>query len=204
MKFLVLFLFCFSFLFAEENSRILNLSVSPAEAEIYIENQSKDFSENPDFISPAKIIVPKKKEKILITVFKKDFKDSSLLVSIPKIPESHLMVILQEETNQEKLDEQKTYLNKRFQKKVAKKMMFASILPLGIALTSGIFSLYSEKQMDDIQKDLKKHKIYTERTKKLENDFETEKEDAKKYRTLRNVFTGIGVGILGFSLYLYF
>ncbi len=217
--------------FLADTTRNIQISVWPAESEIYVhavpnfetngissndnailsENQASefcknnlpvDFSQKGNYVSPALIPLSPNQQSICVTIFKKDFQDTTLNIIIPKITHSHLMVLLKEETNINRLETQERFLRERKYQSFGKKMMWGSSIPFALALTSFGMYCYEIHRATEIKRDLKKHVIYTEKTKRLENQFQDKRENAKTYKYV--TFGSLVAGALLLSVGIYF
>lgn len=204
MKRAFIWILIFSSLLWAEEKRVLHLSAWPPHSEVYVENVPADFSNRPDYTTPADISIPLGEETILVTLFQKDFRDTTIEVSIPKIPKSHLMVILQEESDAERLYYQEEALKKRTRKNIGSKIMLGSLLPFALSLASLALNAYEKEEADSIRKDLKDHHIESEATSKAKKDWNAHKRRAKNYRWASLGCAGAGVSFLAVGLYLRF
>lgn len=186
-----------------QGNRTLHIGAYPAQTEIYVEG-NRDFSNAADYITPAEIPVNIEESSVQLTFFKPGFKDSTINISIPKLDESYLMVILQEETDNEVLERQEQIQKKRTQKNIAKYFMFSSLIPYGVSIFSFVMNANANDKANDIKKDLKNHKIRTEQTERLINDLSDERTKAENYKKATFWSAGIGTAILAIGLYLRF
>lgn len=189
--------------FAQEK-RILHVSAYPSNSEIYVGYERPDFTENGDYVSPAALPIDKESNSVRITLFKPGFRDSTIDVTVPKLDESYLMVILQEETKNYVLDEQENAIAKRSQKSVGNWMILGSLVPFAGAAVTAALNAKANTDANDIKKRLSKHLIESENTAALKSDLSDTKKDAKNYRTATFWLAGAGAAVLAIGLYLRF
>lgn len=197
----VLLITAFAF---SEGERILHVSAHPANSEIYVTESYPDFSKKAEYISPAAIPVDYEAPSIRITLFKPGFRDSTIEVSIPRLDESYLMVMLQEETRDHVLEEQEKAMTKRTHRVASNWILLGSLIPYGFAVTSAILNKNANDNAEDIRKKLSNHKIESEKTRQLESDFRDERRSARNYRKATLWGAGVGTAILALGLYLRF
>ncbi len=204
MKLLGTLFFICTTLAIAQGGRILHVSAWPTGTEIYVGEDIPNFTNAPDYTTPASIPVSDKNEFVRITLFKSGFRDSTIDVTVPNLDSSYLMVILQEEHRSHALERQDAVLTKRSQKKVGNWMTLSSIIPYGIAVATFILNANANSNAEDIKKDLSKHKIESEKTASLKHDLKEERHDAENYRKATLWSAGIGTAILAVGLYLRF
>lgn len=203
MKLLAI-LFFFSISIFAKDFKTLHVSAWPANTEIYAEKLTPDYSTKADYTTPAAIQIPLNQNKISLTFFQPLFRDSTIEVTIPDLEDSYLMVILDKESNPDKIYFQEQNLKKRTKRSVGKGMMFSSIIPFGIASFTLIKNYLEYKEANDIREELKHHKIYTSKTESLKQDFNQHKNKSENYKTATYWFSGIGVALLSIGFYLHF
>lgn len=201
---ILFFLLFLSLCLHAEGTKTLHVSAWPGNTEIYLETSKPDISKSPDFITPAKITLPKDQETVLLSFFQPLFKDSTISVKVPSVPDSYLMVILDKESDPGEIYFQEKKLGKRKQRSVGKGMMFGSILPFGIAGFTLLKNYLEYQEAEDIRDKLKSHKIHSQKTESLKQDFEEHGDKSKNYKKATYWFTGAGIALLGIGFYLHF
>lgn len=119
--------------FADESApreRYLHVSTNPSGADLYVGDAHPNFSKNPDYRIPAFIPVPLDKDQILITLFRPDFRDTSINVTLSQKDTSFLIVALAPAFDETFLQEQQADLNHRSRRNLGHRLMIASIVPL--------------------------------------------------------------------------
>ena len=106
--------------------RYLHVSTNPSGADLYVGNAHPDFSRNPDYRIPAFVSVPLDKDQVLITLFRPDFRDTSINVTLSQKATSFLIVALAPAFDETFLQEQQADLNHRSRRNLGHRLMIAS------------------------------------------------------------------------------
>lgn len=200
---LALLLFLTAVLHATEE-RILHVSAWPPNSEVYVGEGRPDYSNEPDYVTPASVKIPRADTSVRITLFKQNFNDTTLDVSLPKLDEAHIMVIMNEEADPEIVEQQERAIARRTHKKIGTAMMFASIIPFGVAAFTAVKNELANRDADDLKDELSKHKIESEETSRLKEKLGDKRKAARTYRNATFGCLGAGVAILGVGFYIRF
>ena len=83
-------------------------------------------------------------------------------------------------------------------------MMFGSILPFGIAGFTLLKNHLENREAEKIEEKLNEHKIFSEKTKSLKQDFKKHQDKSKNYQTTTYWLSSVGLALLGIGFYLQF
>lgn len=184
--------------------RLLHVSAWPPNSEVYVGEEQPDYSNEPDYVTPASVKVPRADSSVRITLFKQNFNDTTIEVKLPKLDEAHLMVIMNEETDPEIVARQERALARRTHKKIGAAMMLASIVPFGVAAVTAVKNELANSDAEDLKKELSKHKIESEETSRLKEKLGDRRKAARTYRNATFGCLGAGAAILGVGFYIWF
>ena len=179
-KVIPILLFTFSaFCFADESApreRYLHVSTNPSGADLYVGDAHPDFSAAPDYRIPAFVPVPLDKDQILITLFRPDFKDTSINVTLSPKDTSFLIVALAPAFDETLLQEQQADLNHRSRRSLGHRLMIASLVPLAASAIAAGVTAYEIDKANDIKKDIENTVITSG------DNYRQDKKDFKEYR----------------------
>ena len=139
-KFILPALFAICSLHAE-GMRYLQISTTPHEVDIYLQDRDVDFSSTPDFESSSFIPIPDGENSIMATLFRNGYKDTTLSITLSSRDTSYLRVTLTPTYDEATLSRQQSILNHRLRKKIGHIFIASSTLPL---LASGIFAIATQ------------------------------------------------------------
>ena len=175
----VLLLLLLGFCLADESStreRYLHVSTNPSGADLYVGDAHPDFSDAPDYRIPAFIPVPPDKDQILITLFRPDFKDTSINVTLSPKDTSFLIVALAPAFDETLLQEQQADLNHRSSRSLGHRLMIASLVPSAASAVAAGVAAYEIDKADDIKKDIENTVITSG------DNYRQDKKNFKEYR----------------------
>lgn len=156
--------------------RYLHVSTNPSGADLYVGNAHPDFSYEPDYHIPALVSIPLDQDQVLISLFRPDFKDTSISVTLSPKDTSFLIVALSPAFDEKFLQEQQADLRHRSRRSLGHHLMIASMVPLvagGIA--SGI-TAYEISKANDCKRSIENTVITSG------DNYQQEKKDFKEYR----------------------
>lgn len=173
-------------------TKYLHISTIPGNADIYVGNTVPDYGSKPDYTSPAFIAVEPGEDQVLVAIFKPEFVDTLIQVSLSAKDTSYLIVSLKQSYDSDQIDFQQKLVSKRAKRSVGKGLMIASVIPFAIAATSSALTLYEISKAEDAKKILKNSAIASgEKYEKAEKDFADRTSTAK---TTRKAAIGTAIG----------
>lgn len=165
--------------FADESApreRYLHISTNPSGADLYVGNAHPNFSKNPDYRIPAFVPVPLDKDQILITLFRPDFRDTSINVTLSQKDTSFLIVALAPAFDETFLQEQQADLNHRSRRNLGHRLMIASIVPLAASAIAAGGTAYEINKANDCKRNIENTVITSG------DNYQQDKKDFKEYR----------------------
>jgi hypothetical protein len=204
----LLLLLLVSSVFAEDKAtreRYLHVSTNPFGSDAYVNTRSPDFSKEPDYRLPAFIPVAPGDSLVRITLFKPEFKDTTLKVTLSDKDTSYLIVSLQPAFSENLLEEQQQQLNKRGHRSLGKRLMLASAVPL---LASGIaagIAAYEIHKAEDCKKVIENSSFTDSKNfKQNQKDFKDYRDNAKTAKKAAITTLVAGGLILSVGVFLSF
>lgn len=195
----VLSLLLVNFAFAQ---KVLHVSTIPSKADIYVQEQHPDHTQDPDYVSPAFIALNEdqaSEKEILISLFHPEFTDTTIRVKLSDKDTSYLIVSQRSTLDEDVLSEQKSDLSKRQRKKFGRSLMYSSVIPFAISAVAGIVSQYEISKAEDCKTTLEKSAIAeTKHYRQTEQDFKDYRNKAKTSRSV--MYTGLTIGASLFTL----
>ena len=194
--------------FADDNSpreRYLHVSTNPSGADLYVGDTHPDFSTEPDYHTPAFVSVPLDKDQILFTLFRKEFKDTSINVTLSPKDTSFLIVALQPIFKENLLQEQQEQLDQRSKKSLGRRLMITSLVPLVIGgIASGI-TAYEISKANHCKSNIENSLITTgKQYQQNKKDFKEYRENARAAKTASIISLIAGGAIFSIGLILSF
>lgn len=165
--------------FADESApreRYLHISTNPSGADLYVGDAHPNFSKNPDYRIPAFVPVPLDKDQILITLFRPDFRDTSINVTLSQKDTSFLIVGLAPAFDETFLQEQQADLNHRSRRNLGHRLMIASIVPLVASAIAAGVTAYEINKTNDCKRNIENTVITSG------DNYQQDKKDFKEYR----------------------
>lgn len=185
--------------------RYLHVSTNPSGADLYVENAHPDFSRNPDYRIPAFVSVPLDKDQVLITLFRPDFRDTSINVTLSQKDTSFLIVALAPAFDETFLQEQQADLNHRSRRNLGHRLMIASIVPLAASAIAAGVAAYEIGKANDSKKSIENTVITSgDNYRQEQKDFEEYRDNAKTAKKTALVSLVAGGIILSVGLFLSF
>ena len=116
------------------------------------------------------------KDQILITLFRPDFKDTSISVTLSPKDTSFLIVALSPAFDETLLQEQQADLRHRSRRSLGQRLMIASLVPLAASAVAAGVTAYEINKANDCKKDIKNTVITSG------DNYQQDKKDFKEYR----------------------
>lgn len=185
--------------------RYLHVSTNPSGADLYVENAHPDFSRNPDYRIPAFVSVPLDKDQVLITLFRPDFRDTSINVTLSQKDTSFLIVALAPAFDETFLQEQQADLNHRSRRNLGHRLMIASIVPLAASAIAAGVAAYEIGKANDSKKSIENTVITSgDNYRQEQKNFEEYRDNAKTAKKTALVSLVAGGIVLSVGLFLSF
>ena len=185
--------------------RYLHVSTNPSGADLYVGNAHPDFSRNPDYRIPAFVSVPLDKDQVLITLFRPDFRDTSINVTLSQKDTSFLIVALAPAFDETFLQEQQADLNHRSRRNLGHRLMIASIVPLAASAIAAGVAAYEIGKANDSKKSIENTVITSgDNYRQEQKNFEEYRDNAKTAKKTALVSLVAGGIILSVGLFLSF
>lgn len=171
----IIFSICLAgaFLWAEEpevSSKYLHISTNPSGGDVYLGEIHPDFASQPDYILPSFIEVPAGESHILVTLFRPDFRDTTINVRLSEKDTSYLRVAYTPIEDEELLNDREGILAHRSRRAFGHRLIIASAVPL---IASGISALIATYEIDKAN----------DKKKSIENSFiQNKKQIANKVK----------------------
>ncbi len=189
----------------DSRERYLHVSTNPSGADLYVGNAHPDFSRNPDYRIPAFVSVPLDKDQVLITLFRPDFRDTSINVTLSQKDTSFLIVALVPAFDETFLQEQQADLNHRSRRNLGHRLMIASIVPLAASAIAAGVAAYEICKANDSKKSIENTVITSgDNYRQEQKDFEEYRDNAKTAKKTALVSLVAGGIILSVGLFLSF
>ncbi len=207
MNRIILFLLAWIALAAgQEPQKVLHVSTIPGNADIYLNELNPDKANNPPHTSPAYIPITGENAQnndILISLFRPEFRDTTIHVTLSAKDTSFLIVSLKPTYDDILLDEQQRILAKRSRRNVGHVLMYSSIAPFVAGAASCLYTLYEIQRAEDTKSAIEKTVIGDEESfNKKKSDFNDYRDNAKvgKTVTLTGLVAGASLLAIGFAL----
>ena len=189
----------------DSRERYLDVSTNPSGADLYVGNAHPDFSRNPDYRIPAFVSVPLDKDQVLITLFRPDFRDTSINVTLSQKDTSFLIVALAPAFDETFLQEQQADLNHRSRRNLGHRLMIASIVPLAASAIAAGVAAYEIGKANDSKKSIENTVITSgDNYRQEQKNFEEYRDNAKTAKKTALVSLVAGSIVLSVGLFLSF
>ena len=188
-----------------QQNRYLHISTNPSGTDAYVNSKFPDFSKAPDYRLPAFIPVAPGDSSVRVTLFKPEFKDTTLKVTLSDRDTSYLIVAMQPAFSETLLKEQQDQLNQRSRKSLGMRLIKTSVVPLlasGVAAGVAAYEIHKAKDC----KRILDNSVFTNGKKYKQNqkDFREYRDNAKTARTLSITSLVAGGVILSVGVFLSF
>lgn len=173
-------------------TKYLHVSTIPAKADIFVGNNAPDYSKFPDYTSPDFIPVENGESQVLLAIFRPDFTDTLINVTLSAKDTSYLIVSLRPSYDEHLSKKQQKIISKRNHRSLGKKIMLSSILPFMATAVSSAVTLYEVNKAENAKKILKSSHIATgQHYDDAKQDFKDARSTAK---TAKKVAIGTAIG----------
>ena len=183
-KVLLIFLFFSASLFAEDSIQF-QLSSFPPHADIYLGSRPSSFVQRPLYSTPATIRLPLDSTQVLVTLFKKDYADTTIDIKLSpnEKGEAFITIMLKQELNEKILEQQKKDLFRRAKKDYGKKVLLGTI-PASVATIINVLILqYHIRQAEEISQEIEETIIrQNDHFNSLKDEFRHHKHHAENFK----------------------
>lgn len=209
LKFLTyLLLATTSLTFGEESKRVLHISTIPSYADVYVGKVKPNHAKEPDYQAPAYIDVSSDisdNGRVLISLFKPEFKDTTIKVILSHKDTSFLIVNLTPVYEEQIINEQNAELSRRARKNFGKKMMISSAIPFVAGGIASLITLYEIDQANQAKDVVDRMTIATDDNFKQANSkFKEHRDNAKQARKATYIGAIAGAALFSVGLILSF
>ena len=137
-------------------TKYLHISTNPSHADVYVNNTKPNHSKTPDYKLPGFIPVPAGEPNIIVSLFRPEYADTTINVTLSQKDTSFLIVALRPTYDDKLTDKQYSEIAHRSRRKVGHRLLFTSIVPFiasGIAAGVAYYNIEQAKsKKDDIDK----------------------------------------------------
>ena len=137
-------------------TKYLHISTNPSHADVYVNNVKPNHSKTPDYKLPGFIPVPAGEPNIIVSLFRPEYADTTINVTLSQKDTSFLIVALRPTYDAEKTEKQYSEVAHRSRRKIGHKLLFTSIVPFvvsGIAASVAYYNIdRANSKKDDIEK----------------------------------------------------
>ncbi|MCQ2105781.1 MAG: hypothetical protein MJZ26_08325 [Fibrobacter sp.] len=195
-----------AFCLAEEPKRVLHVSTIPGKTDIYLGNIHPDHSDLPNYRSPSFIEISDndlENGRVLISLFKPEFRDTSIYVALSPKDTSYLIVSMTPVYESSVIEDQNRELSKRSRRSFGHKIMLSSIIPFVVSGAAGLITFYEIDQANKAKKNIEETVVSSgDKLKQTQSDFRDYKDNAKlaKKTAIAGAITGLAMLSIGFVL----
>lgn len=180
---------------AEPVTKYLHISTNPSYADAYVNNTAPNHAKEPDYKLPGFIPVPAGEPNIIVSLFRPEYADTTINVTLSKKDTSFLIVSLRPTHDEKITDRQYGELAHRSRKKVGHNLLIASIAPFVVSGVAAAVSYYNieraNDKKDDIDKALIRDSEYYQKTYDKFSDYRDNARKAKKLMNMSLILGGI-------------
>lgn len=212
-RILILLLFWVCSVFCQEpqktvTQKYLHISTIPSNADVYINELKPDHTKKPSAASSTFIPIDEKDiqdNQILVSLFKADFNDTTIRVTLSGKDTSYLIVSMRPNYNEELKKEQEKILKKRYNKSFGRKMIFGSFIPLAVSAISGIITYNEIDKANTVKKNMEQNLLGNDEDfSQAQKKFEAHRDKAETAHTVMNVGVSLGLSLLAVGIILSF
>lgn len=200
---LILALACLAF-----SQKVLHVSTIPSGADIYVGEIHPDHADMPQQESPAVVVINDRNTedgKILISLFRPEFHDTTLRVTLSDKDTSYLIVSMRPTYDDQLRDEQQRILGKRSRRVLGHRLMWSSIISFAVSAISGALTVYYIDKADESKETIEKSIIKnTPKYKDAKSDFKRYHDSGKVSRAVLGTSLAVGAGLLATGFILSF
>lgn len=185
--------------------KYLHVLTNPFTADIYVNDNKPDFASNPDYVSPAFIKVPGSTPTVQITLFQRDYADTTINVTLSQKDTSYLIVALRQSSDPDLTEMQDKELAHRSRRNLGHHLLIASSVPfIASAISAYVTHKYIESANDEkthVQNSLiRSGDKYEQHVKNYRND----RDNARTAKKVGAVTLGTGLALMTVGIILSF
>lgn len=199
------FLLLCALLFAQaqgQSGRTLHVATWPGHAEVFVESPPQP-GRGPAPLTPYALPLPADSDYVRLYFFKPGYVDTALDVRLPKGSQSHLLVHLHPQSDEEMLEAQQRFLFTRSRHRLGLRLLWSSLLPLAYAGGAALGAQYYYHEANGPADHMRQSTLYDPKAYQEAQDEYEDRVDAAD-RCLRQArwatLAALGVAALGIVL----
>lgn len=140
---------------AVATTKYLHISTNPSHADVYINNIKPKHYKEPDYKMPGFIPVPAGESSIMVSIFRPEYADTTINVTLSQKDTSFLIVALRPHYDDKKTDDQYSDIARRGRRKIGHRLLIASIVPFTVSGIAAAVAHYNIGRAEDKKDELK-------------------------------------------------
>ncbi|MBR6317720.1 MAG: hypothetical protein IKR75_04775 [Fibrobacter sp.] len=141
---------------AVASTKYLHISTNPSHVDVYVNNIKPKHYKEPDYKMPGFIPVPAGESSIMVSIFRPEYADTTINVTLSQKDTSFLIVALRPNYDDKKTDEQYSDIARRGRRKIGHRLLIASIVPFTVSGIAAAIAHYNIEQADKKKDKFKK------------------------------------------------
>lgn len=189
----------------KRGDKYLHISTNPHTADIYVNRKNADYASIPDYKSPDFIPVANTDSIVRISLFQKEYADTTLDVKLSEKDTSFVIIALRQSYDEKLINEQNKMLAHRSRRAFGHKMLFASIFPLMASAASALITQYYINEANNDKDYIEKSFIQSDKSyRNKKESFDDNKSKARTAKAVGGTTLGIGLTLLTVGVVLSF
>lgn len=189
----------------EKNQKYLHILTNPFTTDIYVNDSKPDIASNPDYVSPAFIKVPGSTPTVQISLFQREYADTTINVTLSPKDTSYLIVALRQHNDPEITASQDKKLTHRSRRNFGHKLLIGSCVPF---IASAVSAYITQKYIESAE-DEKKHVQNSlirsgERYEQHVKDYRDDRSNARTAKKVGAITLGTGLTLMTIGIILSF
>ena len=167
--------------------KYLHISTNPSHADVYINTAKPSHASSPDYTLPGFIPVPAGESSILVSIFRPEYADTAIQVTLSQKDTSFLIVALRPNLDESVTEKQYGELAHRSRRKVGHRLLIASIVPFVASGIAAAVSYYNIERANSKKDDIDDALFYDGNAYKQSfDDFKNYRDNARKAKNVMN------------------
>ena len=167
--------------------KYLHISTNPSHADVYINTAKPSHASSPDYTLPGFIPVPAGESSILVSIFRPEYADTAIQVTLSQKDTSFLIVALRPNLDESVTEKQYGELAHRSRRKVGHRLLIASIVPFVASGIAAAVSYYNIERANSKKDDIDDALFYDgDAYKQSFDDFKNCRDNARKAKNVMN------------------
>ena len=134
---------------AVASTKYLHISTNPSHADVYVNNIKPKHYKEPDYKMPGFIPVPAGESSIMVSIFRPEYADTTINVTLSQKDTSFLIVALRPNYDDKKTDEQYSDIARRGRRKIGHRLLIASIVPFTVSGIAAAIAFQNDASPDE-------------------------------------------------------